>query len=57
MEKKRYSFSHFPGEAKKKNLSAEDIEIVRNLLDTVRPHQIYAAGDLSVRLTVQRHRA
>lgn len=35
------------GGVKKKPLGREDIEIVKNLLKRVRPHQIFAAGDLS----------
>lgn len=35
------------GGVKKKPLGREDIEIVKNLLRKVKPHQIFAAGDLS----------
>lgn len=35
------------GGVKKKPLSQEDIDIVRNLIEEVKPHQIFAAGDLS----------
>lgn len=35
------------GGVKKKPLGREDIEIVKNLLKQVKPHQIFAAGDLS----------
>ena len=35
------------GRVRKKPLSKEDIDIIVNLLDTVKPHQVYAAGDLS----------
>lgn len=35
------------GGVKKKPLSKEDIEIVKKLLQKVKPHQIFAAGDLS----------
>lgn len=35
------------GGVKKKPLGREDIDIVKNLLRQVRPHQIFAAGDLS----------
>ncbi len=35
------------GGVKKKPIGPEDIEIVRNLLQKVKPHQVYAAGDLS----------
>ena len=35
------------GGVKKKPLGCEDIEIIKNLLQEVKPHQIFAAGDLS----------
>ncbi|MCX6258690.1 MAG: glucosamine-6-phosphate deaminase [Bacteroidia bacterium] len=35
------------GTVKKKSLSEKDISIIVNLLRSIRPHQIYAAGDLS----------
>ena len=35
------------GLVKKKPLSEQDIEIIVNLLDDVKPHQVFAAGDLS----------
>lgn len=35
------------GRVKKKPLSGEDIQIIVDLLRKVKPHQIYAAGDLS----------
>ncbi|MBI1304112.1 MAG: glucosamine-6-phosphate deaminase [Phycisphaera sp.] len=35
------------GRVRKKPLSAEDIEIVKSLLRRVKPHLVYAAGDLS----------
>lgn len=35
------------GTVKKKPLSIADIEIIKDLLRNVKPHQIYAAGDLS----------
>ena len=35
------------GGVKKKPLSREDIDIIKNLLQKVKPHQIFAAGDLS----------
>ncbi len=35
------------GRVKKKPLSDEDIEIIADLLRRVKPHQVYAAGDLS----------
>lgn len=35
------------GRVKKKPISQEDIDIVARLLQQVKPHQVYAAGDLS----------
>src|SRR5439155_20118946 len=35
------------GRVRKKPLGPEDIQIIKNLLEKVKPHQIYAAGDLS----------
>ena len=35
------------GKVKKKPLSEKDIDIVADLLEKIKPHQIYAAGDLS----------
>ena len=35
------------GTIKKGNLSEEDIAIMKNIIDTVKPHQIFAAGDLA----------
>lgn len=35
------------GRVKKKPLGEEDVEIIMDLLEKVKPHQIYAAGDLS----------
>ena len=35
------------GRVKKKPLSAKDITIVKELIETIKPHQIYAAGDLA----------
>jgi len=35
------------GRVRKKPLSDRDVEIILNLLDLIRPHQVYAAGDLS----------
>lgn len=35
------------GTVKKKDLSKEDIDIISNLFRTIRPHQVFAAGDLS----------
>ena len=47
-------FAHFldmpfyeTGKVKKKPLSEEDINIIVDLIQEVKPHQIYAAGDLS----------
>jgi glucosamine-6-phosphate deaminase len=35
------------GAVRKKPLGAQDIRLVADMLDKVRPHQVYAAGDLS----------
>ncbi|MDX1636884.1 MAG: glucosamine-6-phosphate deaminase [Balneolaceae bacterium] len=35
------------GRVKKKPLSQADVDIIRKLLQEVKPHQVYAAGDLS----------
>ncbi|WP_430682208.1 glucosamine-6-phosphate deaminase [Maribacter halichondriae] len=35
------------GTIKKKSLSEEDIEVMVSIIDKVKPHQIYAAGDLA----------
>jgi glucosamine-6-phosphate deaminase len=35
------------GKVKKKPLGKDDIDIIKNLLRDIRPHQVYAAGDLS----------
>lgn len=35
------------GTIKKKNISDDDINIICNLIDKIKPHQIYAAGDLA----------
>lgn len=35
------------GRTRKKPLSQEDIQVVMDLLETVKPHQVYAAGDLA----------
>jgi len=35
------------GTIKKKNLSQEDINIMCSLIESIKPHQIYAAGDLA----------
>ena len=38
---------HATGTVEKKDLSDRDIEILVDLFRLLRPHQIYAAGDLS----------
>lgn len=35
------------GKVEKKNLSSEDISVVSDLIESIKPHQIYAAGDLA----------
>jgi glucosamine-6-phosphate deaminase len=35
------------GQVQKSPLSKKDIEIVKNLIEQIKPHQIYAAGDLA----------
>ena len=35
------------GTIKKGNLSIDDIEIMKSIIETIKPHQIYAAGDLA----------
>ncbi|WNJ18127.1 glucosamine-6-phosphate deaminase [Pontibacter sp. G13] len=35
------------GTVKKKPLGEEDVQIIMNLIEEIKPHQIYAAGDLS----------
>lgn len=35
------------GSIKKKKLSQDDIEIMNEIIDKIKPHQIYAAGDLA----------
>lgn len=35
------------GKVQKKPLSKKDIEVVSNLIEEIKPHQIYAAGDLA----------
>jgi glucosamine-6-phosphate deaminase len=35
------------GTIKKGNLSPNDIQIMKNIIDKIKPHQIYAAGDLA----------
>lgn len=35
------------GVVQKKNLGEKDYEVVTNLIETIKPHQIYAAGDLA----------
>lgn len=51
LDERRIHFLDMPfyetGKVRKKPLSDRDIEIVADLLDDVKPHQIYAAGDLS----------
>lgn len=48
---KRVHFLDLPfyetGGVKKNPISSEDIKIVKDLLQKVKPHQVYAAGDLS----------
>lgn len=47
----RAHFLHMPfyetGGSRKKPLSNEDVEIIVSLLRQIKPHQVYAAGDLS----------
>lgn len=51
IEDKNVHFLNLPfyetGTVKKNNLSNEDIQIMCNLIEEVKPHQIYAAGDLA----------
>ncbi|WP_340063941.1 glucosamine-6-phosphate deaminase [Ascidiimonas aurantiaca] len=51
VEEKNAHFLNLPfyetGTVKKKPYSEEDIQITYNLLNTIQPHQIFAAGDLS----------
>src|SRR5690625_933237 len=35
------------GKVKKNPISKEDVKIIRDLLEEIKPHQIYAAGDLA----------
>lgn len=35
------------GHTRKKSLGEEDIQLISNLLETIKPHQLYAAGDLA----------
>ena len=35
------------GQKKRKDISKNDIDIVKGLIKKIKPHQIYAAGDLS----------
>lgn len=35
------------GTIKKKNIEDKDIEIIKHIIDKIKPHQIYAAGDLA----------
>ncbi|WP_338239114.1 glucosamine-6-phosphate deaminase [Persicobacter diffluens] len=51
MPKERMHFLELPfyetGRVKKAPLSSEDIDIIKNVIEEVKPHQIYAAGDLA----------
>lgn len=51
LEDKNVHFLDLPfyetGTIKKKNISEQDINIMCNLIDDIKPHQIYAAGDLA----------
>lgn len=51
LDERRIHFLDMPfyetGKVRKKPLGERDIEIVADLLDEVKPHQVYAAGDLS----------
>ena len=51
LEDKKIHFLDLPfyetGVAKKKGISEADIKIVRDLLLEIKPHQVYAAGDLA----------
>lgn len=35
------------GQTRKKPIGQEDVDIIKNLLNEIRPHQVYAAGDLA----------
>ena len=49
--KKKIHFLEMPfyqkGQKKRKDISNNDIDIVKDLIKKIKPHQIYAAGDLS----------
>ena len=49
--KKKIHFLDMPfyrkGQKKRKDISKNDIDIVKGLIKKIKPHQIYAAGDLS----------
>ncbi len=51
VEEKNIHFLDMPfyetGGVKKKSLSQDDIDIIVDLLEEVKPHQVYAAGDLA----------
>jgi glucosamine-6-phosphate deaminase len=51
LQDKNVHFLNLPfyetGTIKKGNLSKGDITVMKNIIDTIRPHQIYAAGDLA----------
>lgn len=51
MDEKRMHFLDLPfyesGRSRKKPLGQKDIDIVRELIEKVKPHQIFAAGDLA----------
>jgi len=51
VEDKNVHFLNMPfyetGTIKKNPIGQEDIDIVANLIDNIKPHQIYAAGDLA----------
>lgn len=50
LEEDKIHFLNLPfyetGKVEKKGVGAEDVAIVKKLLDEVRPHQVFAAGDL-----------
>ena len=51
LEDKNVHFLNLPfyetGSVKKNNLSESDVQIMLDLIDEIKPHQIYAAGDLA----------
>lgn len=51
MDRKNIRFLNLPfyetGAVQKGGLTSKDIEIISNLINEIKPHQIYAAGDLS----------